>query len=406
VGSVRSARLAGALGSVTDAVQSGACLAVAVNGRRVISDNADSAFVPGSNAKLITSTVALETLGPDHRFTTEVHGTVTSGGVVDRLVLVGGGDPLLSTADYPASGLNVYPPTDITPVETLADRVAAKGVRSVRTLVLDASRFDSRVDAPGWVNAIARYDASPLSALMINDGYIGSSRARKPNSAVGAGQIFKRLLEERNVTVENVSLGTAPDLPLLTSIASVPLSTVVGEMLTTSDNNTAELVLKEIGKVAGTAGSTEAGVAVESSVLQKLGLPLAGLVLHDGSGLSDQDRVTCSLLVALLHHEGVDGALYKGLPIAGQTGTLHTYLKGTPAEGVMRAKTGTLAAARALSGFFPTKSGDTIEFSFLVNGSNAKHRAENLWDDLAKGFATYPQGPGADAVAPLPVAGA
>lgn len=406
VGAVRAQRLADSLRKVTDAVQNAACLAVAVDGRRVISDNADSLFMPGSNEKIITASVALEVLGPEHRFTTEVRGVIESGGSASTLALVGGGDPLLSTREYPTSGLNVYPPTDVTPVETLVDRVVAKGVTSVGTLIVDASRYDNRVDAPGWVNAIARYDASPLSALMINDGYIGSGRARKTNSAVAAGEVFKRLLDERGVKVDAIRVGSAADLPVVASISSVALSTLVGEMLTTSDNNTAELVLKEIGKVAGAAGSTEAGIAVEMATLTKWGLPTDGLVLRDGSGLSEQNRVSCSVFVALLHRAGIGGPIFAGLPIAGRTGTLHTYLRGTPAEGVMRAKTGTLASARALSGFFPTSSGEPIEFSFLVNGAKAKKRAESLWDDLARGFATYPQGPDPAAVAPLAVTGA
>jgi D-alanyl-D-alanine carboxypeptidase/D-alanyl-D-alanine-endopeptidase (penicillin-binding protein 4) len=192
---------------------------------------------------------------------------------------------------------------------------------------------------------------------------------------------------------------------VIASISSVPMSTLIAEMLTTSDNNTAELVLKEIGKVAGTAGSTEAGIAVAMATMTKWGIPTDGVVLRDGSGLSEQNRVSCSVFVTLLHRAGTAGAIFAGLPIAGRTGTLHAYLRGTPAEGVMRAKTGTLAAARALSGFFPTQSGEPIEFSFLVNGAKAKKRAESLWDDLARGFATYPQGPDAAAVAPLPVTG-
>ena len=91
---------------------------------------------------------------------------------------MGGGDPLLSTADYPMSGLNVYPPTDTTPVETLVDRVVAKGVRSVRTLVVDASRFDSlyaeyKKSPKVTRDRIMRAEAEhyPLWAFDSNKGY-------------------------------------------------------------------------------------------------------------------------------------------------------------------------------------------------------------------------------------------
>ena len=52
---------------------------------------------------------------------------------------------------------------------------------------------------------------------------------------------------------------------------------------------------------------------------------------------------------------------------------------------------------------FPAQNGETIEFSFIVNGSRAKTRAENLWDDLVRGFSTYPSGPPPKDLGPLPV---
>jgi D-alanyl-D-alanine carboxypeptidase len=113
--------------------------------------------------------------------------------------------------------------------------------------------------------------------------------------------------------------------------------------------------------------------------------------------------VSCTTFVRVLARDGSNGNLFKGMSVAGKTGTLKDYLKGTPAEGVMHAKTGTLLLARALSGYFPAPNGETIEFSFLVNGNRAKGRAENLWDDLARGFGTYPAGPAPTDLGPRPV---
>jgi D-alanyl-D-alanine carboxypeptidase/D-alanyl-D-alanine-endopeptidase (penicillin-binding protein 4) len=126
-------------------------------------------------------------------------------------------------------------------------------------------------------------------------------------------------------------------------------------------------------------------------------------VFADGSGLSGNDRVSCNTFVRVLARAGKDSVIYKGLAVAGKTGTLKAYLRGTPAEGVMRAKTGTLQLTRALSGFFPTQSGAAIEFSFIVNGSRAKARAESLWDDLARAFSKYPEGPPPADIGPRPV---
>ena len=400
---VRASKLSQALKKVTDAVEKSACLAVAVDGRVVVADNASTPYLPGSNQKILTAAVALAKLGPDFRYTTEVRGTLNASGTVPRMVLVGGGDPLLATDRYPRLGLNKYPPTDITRIEKLADDVVAAGVKRVDKLIADASRYDKKVDAPGWVNAISRGDASPLSALMINDGYIGTGTARRSSSAQGAVEVFRGLLEERGVSVGSASEGKGTDAAVIASIESVPLVTVVKEMLTTSDNITAELVLKEIGRKSSKTGSTAAGAQAVKDQLEAWGIPLDGHVFIDGSGLSEQDRVSCLTLVRVLAHEGSDGAMFDGMAVAGQSGTLKTLLKGTPAEGLMRAKTGTLKLTRALSGYFPTKNGARIEFSFIVNGNRAKVRAESLWDDLARGFATYPSGAAPKDLGPLPV---
>ncbi len=400
---VRSTKLSDALKKVTDAVEKSACLAVAVGGRFVVQDNASTPYLPGSNEKIITAAVALDVLGDDFRYTTSVRGRVKSDGSVSRMVLVGGGDPLLSTDRYPRLGLNKYPPIDITRIEKLADDVVAAGVRRVDSLVADASRYDRKTDAPGWVNAIGRGDASPLSALMINDGYIGTGSTRRASSAQGGVEVFRDLLVARGVSVGRATEGKGSDDPVIASIESVPMSTVVREMLTTSDNNTAELVLKEIGRKVSDSGSTAAGAKALKASLKAWGIDTTGHVFADGSGLSEDDRISCSTLVRVLARGGDEGAMFMGMSIAGQTGTLKSSLKGTPGEGVLRAKTGTLKKTRALSGFFPTKNGETIQFSFIVNGDRAKVRAESLWDDLVRGFATYPSGAAPSDLGPLPV---
>jgi len=401
--SVRGSRLSSALKKVTDAVQKSACLQVAVNGRVVVSDNANSVFIPASNQKILVAAVALEKLGPDYRFVTEVRGTISSDGSVSRLVLVGGGDPLLSTDRYPRLGLNQYRPTDITRVEKLADAVVKQGVKRVTTLVGDESRFDRKRDAPGWVNAIGRGDAAPLSALMINDGYVGTDRTRRASTAQGAVEVFRDLLVARGVDVGPAVVGDARQVPVIASIKSEPVSKIIGEMLATSDNNTAELLLKEIGKHAGDGGSTAAGIKVVRSTLTAWGIDLKGHELVDGSGLSEGNRISCATVVSLLARQPKDSPLYDGMAVAGRTGTLERYFGNTPADGVMRAKTGSLQLSRSLSGFFPAADGSVIEFSFIVNGSRSKNRAENLWDDIARGLGTYPQGPSLDGLGPAAV---
>ena len=112
-------------------------------------------------------------------------------------------------------------------------------------------------------------------------------------------------------------------------------------MLTVSDDTAAELFTKELGyQTAG--GTTAAGVAAIRADLAADGLPVSQLVAYDGSGLDRGDRVTCNLIQADLEHARRRQRGGRGLPIAGQTGTLRDRMRGTPAAGRLRAKTGTL----------------------------------------------------------------
>jgi PBP4 family serine-type D-alanyl-D-alanine carboxypeptidase len=135
-----------------------------------------------------------------------------------------------------------------------------------------------------------------------------------------------------------------------------------------SDNFVAEMLLKELGAVQGSRGTTAQGVGVVTGLLAQAGVPMDGVRIVDGSGLSLLDRMTASALVALLSAMWNDPAvrfeLLAALPVAGRSGTLDDRMRTGPATGVVRAKTGTTSNASALSGFV----GDRYVFSVLQNG--------------------------------------
>jgi D-alanyl-D-alanine carboxypeptidase/D-alanyl-D-alanine-endopeptidase (penicillin-binding protein 4) len=200
---------------------------------------------------------------------------------------------------------------------------------------------------------------------------------------------------------------------VVASIKSQPLSAILQEMLTTSDNNTAEMVLKELGVKAGTGGTREAGLAVVMQKLREWGTPLDGVTLVDGSGLSDDNRLTCNALLHVLQHDSPNDAVGAGLPIAGKAGgTLSDAFVGTDLEGVLRGKTGTLynyddgtggkPAAKSLSGFLPVDGGGAVEFSMLLNGPQVAEKVvyRPIWDAFGTMLLTYPSGPTAAELEP------
>ena len=403
-----------ALAPLLSRLDANSCLAVSIDGQPVAAANETTALRPASNVKLITAAVAMDVLGEDFVYTTTVNGALGGGGVVDGdLFLIGGGDPLLSSEWWDGPNQK-FPPFNVTSIESLADSIVAAGVTSITgSIVGDASRYDDEWYLPTWGPSLRFSEGGPLSALLLNDSREAADRSSN-DPVVGSATVLTELLKARGVTVAGQpSKGVADGAAEITSIQSQPLPAVLQEMLTTSDNNTAELVLKEIGLQAGGSPTTEAGIAAVMQTLQSWGIPLDGVTLVDGSGLSDENRLTCAALLAVVQHGSVDDAVGQGLPLGGvKGGTLYdAFLEGEPLSGIIRAKTGTLdntdgvankLGAKALSGYIPQPGGGAIEFSFLLNGETITNKTEYrpLWEQFATTMAAYPAGPGVDELGP------
>jgi D-alanyl-D-alanine carboxypeptidase/D-alanyl-D-alanine-endopeptidase (penicillin-binding protein 4) len=392
------------LGSVNDR----SCVAVSVDGVSIGARNAELPVIPASNQKLVVGAVALDVIGPDTTLATsvKVSAPVDDGVIAGDLFLVGGGDPLLSSDWYPTSNLERFPVLSPTSLDSLADAVLDAGVTSITgNVVGDGSRYDDEFYAPGWGDGDAGLEAGPYDALMANDSRVlgEQQRAADPNS--GAAREFLRLLTERGITVAGTSSsGVAPaDATLVASIDSAPMSAVVAEMLENSDNNTAELLVKEIGFVGEASGTREAGARVMAANLAEWGVDTTSIVLSDGSGLSLDNRITCSALLAVLQRFTPDSTFGAGLPIAGQTGTLIDSFTDHPLAGRLTGKTGTLnnapfnadpPAVKALSGYVAVDEGTAVEYVLVLNGPTISDQSEYrpLWNDLADVLATYPSG--------------
>jgi D-alanyl-D-alanine carboxypeptidase/D-alanyl-D-alanine-endopeptidase (penicillin-binding protein 4) len=155
---------------------------------------------------------------------------------------------------------------------------------------------------------------------------------------------------------------------------SPPLSVIAAQVQKPSQNLYAELLLRTLGKMNTTAdpklSSEDAGVQAVRNFLTQAGIDPAGLVMLDGSGLSRADLVTADTTLQLLtymsrHRFSV--AFRDALPVAGVDGTLRNRMKGTPAQGNVRAKTGTLGTATSLSGYVLSAAGERLAFSLMVN---------------------------------------
>jgi serine-type D-Ala-D-Ala carboxypeptidase/endopeptidase (penicillin-binding protein 4) len=315
--------------------------------------NSAASLLPASVEKLAVSYTALRVLGPRFRFRTELVGVGARSGRVwhGSLGLVGYGDPTLTPAD----------------LNRIARRFADTGIKRVAGRVFgDDTYFDSRRDALGWKPSYVGIESRPLSALSV----AGLPYAGVNGSAAAAARALTEALRARGIAVTGrAGAGRAPsDAVPITFDLSQKLANVMPRMNADSDNFVAEMVLKELGTTIAARGSTAAGARVVRSTLRHAGIPLAGVRMADGSGLSRYDRVTVRALADILRAGAIDPGFGKifvsSLAVAGRSGTLHARLGTRPTYGRIHAKTGTTNRASALAGFV----GGYV-FAIVHNGS-------------------------------------
>lgn len=376
------------------------CLAVYEGERPVLLRRPDQALIPASTQKILVATAALATLGPDFRYETRVLADgAPRDGAVGTLWLVGSGDPTLAGPEY--IGFLAERPRfqlhQATPLTALVDGLKAAGVATVTGgIVGDDSRYDRTRILPSWkASYVIDNEVGPLSALLVNGGFtvFMSPEKRADDPAAHAASELSRLATAAGITVTGAARsGVAPPegAPTLATVRSAPLSDIVAGMLRESDNTAAELLVRELGVAERGDGSTPAGTQAVAAALTQAGLPTAGLRLGDGSGLEVTNQSTCALLAAALRRPGRGGApeLSPLLAVAGRSGTLSLRLVGTPLEGKVRAKTGSLNGVSGLAGYLDGRR--SLSFAFLANGPFSESAGRLLQDRLMALLAGYP----------------
>ena len=349
---------------------------------RMLASRGDKPMIPASTMKVLTSLVAVDTLGADARFTTSVV-TAKPG----SLVLVGGGDPLLTdkqskSASKPAS------------LQALAEQTVtalrAQGVTSVR-LGYDTSLFTGPAWHPSW-KASWKVFTARVGALSINRGQVNQWQAHADPAKVAA-EAFAKRLKAAGIKVTKVAAQAAPaGAESLASVQSAPLSIVLGYVLRVSDNHGAEVLARHIAVATGREPSFKGGRAAILAWLKAHDLWGDGMRIDDASGLSRKSKVRPSVLANALALALVTpqwSAVAKGLPVAGVNGTLKDRFND-PAEKagrtVVHAKTGTLLGVASLAGYVTTKDGAVLTFAAMANDAG-RSSAYNWLDRTATALA-------------------
>jgi serine-type D-Ala-D-Ala carboxypeptidase/endopeptidase (penicillin-binding protein 4) len=173
------------------------------------------------------------------------------------------------------------------------------------------------------------------------------------------------------VDIDEVSDAPASGGTVIVSYQSPPLSTLAVRLMKISQNLYAESLLKTLAAAPGVVPTAAAGWTAAQRIFDRWGIPPGSLIQRDGSGLTRYDFVTPEALVAILVHVDRDarlkGPFEASLPIAGRDGTLANRMKGTPADGNARAKTGSVTAVRGTSGYVTSADGEPLVFAILAN---------------------------------------
>ncbi len=403
--------------------------------------DADKLYHPASTMKLLTAATALVKLEPNYRFHTTLYAdNIEDDRVRGNVYLKGRGDPLLATEDlaemvetlaqFGAKEID----GDIVVDDTYFDDVPmGKGWmwddgpiggyyshqsaltinhNGVTVIVSPGAevgepvrvKLDPPTEYMKIVNDATTITASedaalhferqtmpvPGNVLMIRGSMaVNHGEARRKvdivNPSMYCGALFRETLTQSGITVQGVIRQgvVANDATEIAVNASPPLSLIVRKMNKRSDNLIAELLLKTIGaEMIGLPGTSQKGLRVINEFLTETGMAKTRSMLADGSGVSRYNLLSASTLTNLLVYMFKDFSVMPeyltSLPVAGVDGTLSWRMKESEAEGILRAKTGTMRGVTTLAGYAMTADGEILAFAMLMShyaGSSNPRRA-------------------------------
>ncbi len=371
---------------------SGLMVMDAETGEVVCAQAADTPRPLASNTKLFTTSAALAKIGPETRIPTKVmtDGAVDAEGVLHgSLYLKGGGDPTLGSPAF----YNSYLAGLGTNIFALVPQLKRAGIKQVTgRLYGDDTIFDRKRGVADSNYATSVY-IGPLSGLDFNSGFAGNTSSSHFSSepAKLATQTLDNSMRHSGIKISStVALGRTPvGARSVAVVRSRPLTEIVNTTDVYSDNFFAEMLAKLLGARFGGAGTTTAGTRVIEEYAQSLGSDIQSV---DGSGLTRGNEASPHEVVNLLlgvRKSEIGEDFIEDLALAGHEGTTAGRMKGTPAYGRCRLKTGTLTGVSNLSGYCFNQDGRVMVFSTLMGSVGSTEYAHIEQDRIAGAVAGY-----------------
>ena len=344
----------------------------------------DKLFIPASNAKIITTAVALKYLGANYRFATKVFtdGILENGVLKGNLYIKGSGDPKLVTEQ----------------LWLLVNELRNLPIKKIEgNIIGDDSFFDKKKRVKTWIkNPGAQAYEAPLGALSFNFNTVkiyvspGIKAGVSPAIVIEPDNVLKSYLKFSGIKFGGKLLeGTIPDnAEELHTHEGEPLALILRGLNKFSNNFVAEQILKTIGaEHFGLPGSTKNGLRVFEEYMKQLGYQSGQYKIFDGSGLSRQNQLSPTILVDIMQDINNDLSIYPefvtALGVMGVDGNVKNRLRRVESSGKARVKTGTLNFVSSLSGFFESKEGELFAFSILMNDLKCSNgRAKKIQDQI------------------------
>ena len=342
-----------------DCTQVGLMVWDLTDNRSLFACNHHQLLRPASTMKVLTAVTALDVLGGDYQFTTSLYykGEIQGRTLMGDLYCVGGMDPAFSRDDLKAFAESLYQ----VGIDTICGNVMA-----------DLSMKDTLKWGEGW----CWDDKNPtLSPLLVD---------RKANFTAQLVSV----MAEKGIVLRNVSTGEGvlPKDAVLISQRKRSIDQILERMMKDSDNLYAEATYYQIAAREGRQAKALYAQRQQRALMERAGLPSGRYRLADGSGLSLYNYLSAEAETKVLRYAFQRPAIYNhllpALPVAGVDGTLKKRMKGTPAEGNVRAKTGTLTGIISLAGYCTASNGHLLCFAIINQGVMSASEARSFQDSI------------------------
>lgn len=345
-------------------------------GRTVAASGEKNPLVPASIMKAVTTASLLSIAGPEWRYTTSAYidGRNRDGVLNGNLIVVGSGDPSLNSKEEPSS-------EDF--VSEIVEALKMQGIRKIEgRVIIDESAFTGPAVPPSWQSGdLPHAYGTGVHGLNFENNASGKSSVKNPAA------VFEQRLDAalRNAGIELASQVVAQgNRRKLVTHTSPELRDIMTSCMMRSDNMFAESLLRTYALRNRREGATDVAAALETEFWRSKGLPMQGVRIVDGSGLSRDNRLTAEFLAAVLAYmqDNVDYAAF--FPLAGQEGTLKKFLADTPLATYIALKTGSMNGIQCYAGykvdedFAPTHAVVVIGNNFKKSRADFRQAVETM----------------------------